>query len=190
MLLFIWFWLVFHPSWFCLLRTGGASGGEGLSTVSKSKVTNLKIPGGVRKVYPQLLLFIFFSGIGQFKSTFYIFHQPILFQKEISVAMCFMLQSTNTVMDEMYVKKPRNWVTWSHRTGINFPYFIMILLINQFSTQYCRVSHRRCEHGGGAPQNSFGRGLKSKHGGAWGSLKMLSKDKKVAGYKPASLPIY
>ena len=72
-----------------------------MSTVSKSKVTNLKIPEGVRKVYPQLLLFYIFSGIAQFKGAFYIFHQPILFQKEISVAMCFMLQFTNTVMDEM-----------------------------------------------------------------------------------------
>ena len=33
-----------------------------------------------------------------------------------------------------------------------------------------------CEHGGGAPQNLIGGGLKSKHGGSMGELKMLSKN--------------
>ena len=32
--------------------------------------------------------------------------------------------------------------------------------------------------GGEAPQNLMGGRLKSKHGGAWGALKMLSKNEK------------
>ena len=37
--------------------------------------------------------------------SLYIFHQPILFHVEVSVAMCFMLQFTYTVMDNA-LKEP------------------------------------------------------------------------------------
>ena len=62
-----------------------------MSTVSKSKVTNLKIPVGGGGGGESFCLYFFWNS-----------------RKEISVAICFMLQFTNTVMDEMHVKEPRD----------------------------------------------------------------------------------
>ena len=76
------------------------------------------------------------------------------------------------------------WVAGNSTSLIDFLFCYCNLWLHTNTSQLIKsnfhklkLSHRNCEHGGGSSKfDGEGGGLKSKHRGAWGELKMLSKN--------------